>query len=461
MKSNKKVIVGGFVVFALVFFGSDSFGDVRVAVIRSWGYVPVFTELNDNWEAYGSVSLTIDTSLLEGSFTYEDLVNTGADVVWLSDPAGGAAQYSTAEIEAVQQYVHEGHSILGTYAVFGWSKVDNRDLAPLFGLPGDAEYNSTTVTVSQTFDILVSHTLFRDVNDPYVSSGYDHAQVPADDLSWDDADLGAAQLLARTDDGRGIITWYETGAYHAIYVSEMVEYHGNTTDTQFLYNALTMSGTGNTAPVACIVDGDRTIEAGIGCEARVTLDGSCSSDLDSTLGTNDDINDFDWYIVDSCDPNYEDVLGSGEIIECNLPLGEHIIILEVTDKAGAFDANEVTINVEDTTPPEFTLSVEPDVLWPANHKMVEITPSWEVSDNCDEWPEVTLVSITMNEDDDGKGDGHTANDIQVNDNEIWLRAERSRRGTGRVYTITYQAVDDSGNVTLASATVTVPPHITW
>jgi hypothetical protein len=213
----------------------------------------------------------------------------------------------------------------------------------------------------------------------------------------------------------------------------------------------------NAAPVACIIGGDRTVEAGSGCEARVTLDGSCSSDADSTPGTNDDIEYFDWYEqIDPCDPNSDIFLGSGEVIECNLPLGEHVIVLEVIDKAGAFDVNELTITVEDTTPPAFSLSVEPDVLWPPNHKMVEITPSWEVSDNCDESLEVTLVSITMNEDDDGKGDGHTSDDIQVDDKGIWLRAERSGRGTGRVYTITYQAADDSGNVTVQEATVTVP-----
>jgi len=110
----------------------------------------------------------------------------------------------------------------------------------------------------------------------------------------------------------------------------------------------------------------------------------------------------------------------------------------------------VTITVEDTTPPELSLTVEPSVLWPANHKMVEITSSWEVSDNCDEWPEVTLVNITINE------DGATEDDIQIGDEGIWLRAERSGIGDGRIYTITYRAVDDSGNVSIESAAVTVP-----
>jgi hypothetical protein len=217
----------------------------------------------------------------------------------------------------------------------------------------------------------------------------------------------------------------------------------------------------NTAPVACIEGGDRVVEGGVECEARVILDGSCSSDEDSTAGTNDDINDFDWYeVIDVCDANSDIWVGSGEVIECNLGLGEHLIILEVTDKAGAFDTNEVVITVEDVTPPEFSLSVEPNVLWPPNHTMVLITPGWEVSDNCDEWPEVTLVSITSSEEDNAKGDGDgdTTGDILVdpNDGSIYLRAERTGSSSGRIYTITYEAVDDSNNVTVGSATVTVP-----
>ena len=214
---------------------------VTAAVVKSWGSVPVFDELNNNWAAYGSVPLTIDTSLVDASsFTYQELVDTGADVLWLSDPAGGIMQYSAAEINAVQQYVSEGHSILGTFIVFQWSNIDNRGLAPIFGLGPDIEYNTDSVSADQEFNILVDHPLFRDVPDPYVSSGYPQAQVPNDDLRWDAGDFGMAQLLAQTDDGRGVITWYETEQYHAIYVSEMVEYHGNSTDTQFLYNALTV-----------------------------------------------------------------------------------------------------------------------------------------------------------------------------------------------------------------------------
>jgi hypothetical protein len=115
------------------------------------------------------------------------------------------------------------------------------------------------------------------------------------------------------------------------------------------------------------------------------------------------------------------------------------------------------ITVVDTTPPQFELSVSPTMLWPPDHKMVLITPSWTVSDECDATPDVSLVGIVANEGDNTIGDGHTSNDIQIGeDGSIYLRSERSGTGNDRVYTITYQAVDDCGNTTVRSATVSIP-----
>jgi len=107
--------------------------------------------------------------------------------------------------------------------------------------------------------------------------------------------------------------------------------------------------------------------------------------------------------------------------------------------------------VEDTIPPQFTLSVSPDVLWPPNNKMVLVMPAWEVSDNCDESPEVSLVDVTMN------AEGNMSDDVQIGgDGSIYLRARKGKGRAVRIYTLTYQAVDDSGNAAIESATVVVP-----
>jgi hypothetical protein len=124
--------------------------------------------------------------------------------------------------------------------------------------------------------------------------------------------------------------------------------------------------------------------------------------------------------------------------------------------AEPFTASQFEGYVNDNTPPVLAVSVTPSVLYPPNHEMVEITPTITVSDDRDPDPRVDLVSITSNEGDDVRGDGNTSNDIVIDGARIFLRAERSGGGDDRVYTITWRARDDSGNESLASATVTVP-----
>jgi hypothetical protein len=88
---------------------------------------------------------------------------------------------------------------------------------------------------------------------------------------------------------------------------------------------------------------------------------------------------------------------------------------------------------------------------------VEIEATVSVSDNWDQNPTITLISVTSNEPDDGEDDGNTVEDIViVDDFNFQLRAERSDLGTGRIYTITYQVTDFCGNSTIQSATVFVP-----
>jgi hypothetical protein len=138
---------------------------------------------------------------------------------------------------------------------------------------------------------------------------------------------------------------------------------------------------------------------------------------------------------------------------------DYSIKVKSSEDEAIFDMSDEVFAIDppDTTPPEFELSVTPAILWPPTHKMVLITPSWTVSDDSDPTPEVSLVGIVANEGDDTIGDGHTSDDIHIGDDgSIYIRSERSGTGSSRIYTITYEAVDDCGNVAVSSATVSIP-----
>jgi hypothetical protein len=140
------------------------------------------------------------------------------------------------------------------------------------------------------------------------------------------------------------------------------------------------------------------------------------------------------------------------------------IAVSGADQCG-FEALDVAdVAVFDATPAEIAVSLAPDLLWPANHKLREVTATVVATDNCPGVGHV-LASVVSDEPDDspGGGDGHTTGDIRglqlgTPDLAFFLRAERLGSGDGRVYTATYVATDGSGNETAATDEVLVPHH---
>ncbi|HYP25593.1 MAG TPA: Ig-like domain-containing protein [Blastocatellia bacterium] len=106
-------------------------------------------------------------------------------------------------------------------------------------------------------------------------------------------------------------------------------------------------------------------------------------------------------------------------------------------------------------PPSITnVSTSRTVIWPPNHKMVNVTVNYDVVSPC---PVTCTLTVTSNEPVDGEDDGSTSPDWEIIDaHNVRLRAERSGEGTGRIYTITITCTDSSGNSTSQTATVTVP-----
>jgi hypothetical protein len=123
--------------------------------------------------------------------------------------------------------------------------------------------------------------------------------------------------------------------------------------------------------------------------------------------------------------------------------------------------DSVDVTIEDTTPPTLSVLANPMYLWPPNHELYEIDIALLVDDACDPDPDVVLTSLVSNEPDNDTGDGNTVDDVQeadlgTDDRGFLLRSERKGAGSGRSYTATYTATDDSGNLTNAVAQVLVP-----
>ena len=143
------------------------------------------------------------------------------------------------------------------------------------------------------------------------------------------------------------------------------------------------------------------------------------------------------------------VIGNTAIVHVTVPLGTHTFTVTVTDSGGLSSNATSHVTVRDTTPPSLTVSLSPIALWPPNHNLVPITANMQANDICDLNPTVALKSITASQPlTGGDMDGAT---FGTDDCAFSLKANKDQ-----LYTVTYQARDQSGNTALSSGVVFVP-----
>lgn len=116
------------------------------------------------------------------------------------------------------------------------------------------------------------------------------------------------------------------------------------------------------------------------------------------------------------------------------------------------------VPVETSNRPPDCSNAAPSVatLWPPNHRLVNVAVLGVTHPDGDPVT-VVITGITQDEPVNGLGDGDTSLDgFGVGTNQAQVRAERSGTGNGRVYRITFTAVDGKGGSCTAAVTVGVP-----
>src|SRR4030042_3615435 len=153
----------------------------------------------------------------------------------------------------------------------------------------------------------------------------------------------------------------------------------------FMYNLVNFIPPLCEPPVADAGD-DKILECTSSSGTEVTLDGSASSDPDSTPGTHHAITSFDWY-ADYGLPT-QVYMGFGEIKNVILSIGTHNITLVVTDTISFQDNDSISVTIQDTTLPEIFC---PDDITHEGEGPggAYITLAATATDICDDAPEIT------------------------------------------------------------------------
>jgi alpha-tubulin suppressor-like RCC1 family protein len=131
--------------------------------------------------------------------------------------------------------------------------------------------------------------------------------------------------------------------------------------------------------------------------------------------------------------------------------GAHAVIWYAIDNAGTVEtpSHEMSINIDKTAPSIPSLVTDPSVLWPSNHKMINVLVGGSVEDG-GSGIESTTITVT---------DEYGIYNMTVPGFGSAIQLESWHAGTdkdGRVYTIAAVATDKAGNQSTETTTVVVP-----
>lgn len=117
----------------------------------------------------------------------------------------------------------------------------------------------------------------------------------------------------------------------------------------------------------------------------------------------------------------------------------------------------VTVTRPNRAPVCSAVTVTPSVLWPPDHQLEEVTVSG-ASDPDGDSVNTAVAGVTQDEPLNGLGDGDVSPDAQRSaaTDSVFLRAERSGTGDGRVYRLSFTVEDPQGASCAGTVRVGVP-----
>jgi hypothetical protein len=226
-------------------YGYENYTDlvdvyINAVILDSFGTdYPMYScwdDLNSVWQEYGIIPIEVDIeSLNKYGITYQDLVESEADVLIIPCSASTGREYTDDEILAIRRYTLEGHGLIATAGTLYEYTPNNNKLTSLFGMREDLNYAITFIANSNLNILEPEHPLFTNIPSPYpVAVGM---TVCPSDYSWDQDDLLGGTYIAMSDANEGAIIVYNG----AVFVCHWVGYMSNNFDFQLMYNSIVWS----------------------------------------------------------------------------------------------------------------------------------------------------------------------------------------------------------------------------
>jgi hypothetical protein len=225
-------------------YGYDNYTDlvdvcIKAVVVDSFGtdypFYSCWDDLNNKWQQYGTIPLRVDCKSLDKSeITYQDLVQSEADVLIISCAAAVNRIYTDDEISAIKRYTFEGHGLIATAGTF-YMEINNNKLAEIFGMRDDISYSITIIANSSLNILDTEHPLFNNIPACYPVA-YGLTACPPD-FSWNQDDLLGGTYVAMSPAYEGTIIVHDG----VVFISHFVEYMSNNHDFQLMYNAAVWS----------------------------------------------------------------------------------------------------------------------------------------------------------------------------------------------------------------------------